>query len=154
MMTQTVADSVVVFTLGDLRFALNLAAVERVISAVEITPLPEAPRGVSGVINLQGKIVPVFDLRQRFGLPSREVRLSDHLIIAHTQWRMVALIVDTVGGVVPQNEVNVTPAADILPDLECVTGVMKLDGNLVLVQDLERFLSIEDHEALQLALNL
>ena len=153
-MTQTVADSVVVFTLGDLRFALNLAAVERVISAVEITPLPEAPRGVSGVINLQGKIVPVFDLRQRFGLPSREVRLSDHLIIAHTQWRMVALIVDTVGGVVPQNEVNVTPAADILPDLECVTGVMKLDGNLVLVQDLERFLSIEDHEALQLALNL
>jgi purine-binding chemotaxis protein CheW len=153
-MTQAVADAVVVFTLGDLRFALNIGAVERVISAVEISPLPEAPRGVSGVFNYKGKIVPVFDLRQRFGLPERAVRLSDHLIIAHTHWRVVALMVDAVSGVVAQSEVQLTPALEILPDLECVSGVMKLDGNLVMVHDLERFLSIEDHEALQLALNL
>lgn len=154
IMTQSVAQSVVVFTLEELWFALSLAAVERVIGAVEVVPLPEAPLGVSGVINLQGKIVPVFDLRQRFGLPSRGIKLSDHLIIAHTQWRIVALIVDAVAGVVPRNEVQLTPASEILPDLECVSGVIKLDGNLIFVHDLEKFLSIEDHEALQLALNL
>lgn len=149
-----VTASVVVFMLSDLRFALSLAAVEQVVSMVEIMPLPEAPRGVRGVINLKGKIVPVFDLRQRLGLAPREVRLDDQLIIAHTHWRMVALIVDTVIGVVPQNEGQLTLAAEILPDLECVAGVMKLDGDLVLLHNLERFLSIEDHAALQLALNL
>ncbi|HYR59428.1 MAG TPA: chemotaxis protein CheW, partial [Chthoniobacteraceae bacterium] len=97
----------------------------------------------------------VFDLWARFGQPAREVRASDHLIVAHTHWRTVALLVDAVVGVVERREAQVTPAAEILPDLECISGVMKLnDGGLVLVHDIERFLSIADHAALQLALNL
>jgi purine-binding chemotaxis protein CheW len=153
-MTSASSDSLVVFRIGEQEFAVGVAAVERVVRAVEVAPLPEAPRGVRGVINLQGRIVPVFDLWARFGNPGRELRASDHLIIAHTHWRAVALLVDSVLGVVPRCEVKVTPAAEILPDLECISGVMKLDGGLVLVHDLERFLSIEDHTALQLALNL
>lgn len=153
-LTQTASDAWVVFKLDEMEFAVGLAAVERVVQAVEIVPLPEAPRGVRGVINLRGKVVPVFDLWERFGLASRDLRSSDHLVICHTHWRTVALLVVSVTGVVSRNEAQITPASAILPDLECVTGVMKLNGNMVLLHDLERFLSIEDHEALQLVLNL
>lgn len=153
-MKSALSDSLVVFRLGEQEFAVPVAAIERVVRAVEIAPLPEAPRGVRGVINLQGRIVPVFDLWARFGLPARGVHAGDHLIVAHTHWRMVALLVDAVVGVVPRREAQITPAAEILPDLESFTGVMKLNGGLVLVHDLERFLSIEDHAALQLALKL
>ncbi len=148
------ADAWVVFKLSDLEFAVGLAAVERVVRAVEIMPLPEAPRGVCGVINYQGRIVPVFDLWARFGQTSRDIRATDHLVIAHTHRRTIALLVDSVAGVVSLAEVQITLASEILPNLESVTGVMKLDGNMVLVHDLERFLSIEDHEALQMMLNL
>lgn len=153
-MTQNEFDAWVVFKVDELDFAVSLAAVERIERAVEITTLPEAPRGVRGVINYKGKIVPVFDLHMRFGLPSKEICTTDHLIIAHTQWRTVALLVDTVSGVVSRAEAQITPAAEILPDLDSITGVMKLDGDMVQVHDLERFLSIEDHTALQLLLNL
>ncbi|MFN0079013.1 MAG: chemotaxis protein CheW [Prosthecobacter sp.] len=150
---QNGADAWVVFNLDEQEFAVALAVVERVVRAVEVTPIPEAPHGVRGVINFQGRIVPVFDLWTRFGLPTREVRTTDHLVIAHTYWRTVALLVNSVTSVVSRGEVQITPTAGILPQLDMVTGVMKRDGSLVLVHDLERFLSIEDHAALQLMLN-
>lgn len=153
-MANVSSSSLVVFRIGEQEFAVGVAAIERVVRAVEIAPLPEAPRGVRGVINLQGRVVPVFDLWARFGQPAREVRASDHLMIAHTLWRTVALLVDAVVGVVPRRDAEITSAAEILPDLECISGVMKLEGGLVLVHDVERFLSIEDHNALQMALNL
>ena len=152
-MATVLSDSLVVFQLGGQEFAMGVAAVERVVRAVEIAPLPGALRGVRGVINLQGRIVPVFDLWSRFGQSARDVRASDHLIVTHTQWRTVALLVDSVAGVVSRGEDQVTPAEKILPDLESISGVMKLDGGLVFIHDVERFLSIEDHAALELALH-
>ena len=152
-MTSVSSDSLVIFLIGEQRFAIGVAAVEQVVRAAEISPLPEAPRGVRGVINLQGRIVPVFDLWSRFGQPDRAVRASDHLIVAHTHWRTVALLVDAVVGVVPRRDAEITSAAEILPDLECISGVMKLEGGLVFIHDVERFLSIEDHAALELALH-
>ncbi len=146
--TQVVADACVVFKLDELEFAVALAVVERIVQAVEITPLPEAPHGVRGMIDLQGRVVPVFDLRARLGLPPREPRVTDLLVICHTHWRTVALLVDAAAGVVSRSEAQITPVADILPEMESVTGVMMLDGNMVLVHDLERFLAIEDHAAL------
>jgi purine-binding chemotaxis protein CheW len=153
-MTTVFQDSLVIFQLGELQIALGVSNVERVVRAVEIAPVPDAPRGVRGVINLQGKIVPVFDLWSRLGQDSREVRTSDHLIIARTHWRTVALLVESIVGVLDRAEAPMTPAAEILPDIESISGVVVLAESLVLVHDIERFLSIEDHEKLQLALNL
>ena len=151
---QAAPDAWVVFNLGGIEFAVALSAVVRVVQAVEITALPDAPRGVRGVINIEGRIVPVFDLWSRFGQSSRKVRATDHLVIARTRWRMIALLVDSVSSVVGKDEVQITEAADILPDLHGVTGVMKREGKMVLAHDLEQFLSMEDHEALQMMLNL
>jgi purine-binding chemotaxis protein CheW len=153
-MTTVPTDALVVFQVGEQQVAMSVAAVERVVQAVEIAPLPDAPRGVRGVINLQGRIVPVFELWSRLGLPSREVRSSDHLVVSRTHWRTVALLVDSVVDVVRRSDAPVTPSAEILRDIELISGVMKLGDSLALVHDIERFLSIEDHGKLQLALNL
>lgn len=152
-MTQPVSDSVVLLAVEELNIALNLEAVERVIRAVEIAPLPAAPRGVLGVINLQGRIIPVFDLRARFGLPARDVRAGDYFVIARMRSRVVALLVDAVVGVVPAGHVQIIPSSEILPEMECISGVIKLGSGLVFLHDLEKFLSIADFEALQLALS-
>jgi len=143
----------VAFDLDKQRFALHLSVVERVVPVAEMTPLPDAPEVVRGVINIQGRVLPVFDVRRRLGLPSRPVRLSDHMILARTARRSVALWVDGVRGVVepggePGSAENITPAEGVLPGLETIEGVVKLEDGLVLIHDLARFLSLEEERAL------
>lgn len=144
--------SLVVFTLEDRHYALRLAAVERVIRIVEITPLPQAPEIVIGVVNVQGEIIPVVNVRQRFGLPQREISLSDQLIIAHISQRKVGLIADAVMDVIEYSEQDIAAAESILPDMEHVDGILKLPDGLVLIHDLDKFLSLEEEASLEQAL--
>ncbi len=138
----------VVFTLDEQRYALHLSVVERVVRAVEITPLPSAPDTVMGAINVEGRIVPVFSLRKRFGLPEPEIGLNDHLIIARTRWRTVALFADCVSEIVEIPADEVIEPSQILPELEHIEGVAKLPNHMVLIHNLERFLSIEERNLL------
>ena len=134
----------VVFTLDDRRYGLRLAAVERIVRMVDITPLPHAPEIVSGVVNVQGRVVPVVNVRRRFRLPEREAALSDQLIIARTIRRSVALVADSVTGVLEYPEEETVPADAIVPGLEYVAGVVKLSDGMVLIHDLDRFLSLDE----------
>lgn len=81
-------NQLVVFTLDEQRYALHLAAVERIVRVVEVTPLPKSPEIVLGVVNVQGRIIPVVNIRKRFRLPEREIALSNQLIIASRSRRM------------------------------------------------------------------
>jgi purine-binding chemotaxis protein CheW len=134
------------------RYALQLGAVERVVRMVEVTPLPKAPQIVLGVINAQGRIIPVVDIRRRFRLPERDIRLSDHLLIARTARRTVALALDAVTGIVDRSAQAVITAEEILPGLEYVEGVMKLGDGLILIHDLDTLLSLEEEQTLAAAL--
>jgi purine-binding chemotaxis protein CheW len=142
-----------VFSLDDQRYGLHLAAVERAVRIVEIISLPAAPDIVLGVINAQGRIIPVVDIRKRFCLPPRDMSLSAHLIVARTSRRPVALLVDGVNGVAECSDAEMVPAAQILPGLAYVVGVAKLDDDTILIHDLDTFLSLEDEGALDTALN-
>jgi purine-binding chemotaxis protein CheW len=146
------AHQLVVFTMDEQRYALQLAAVERVVRMVEVTPLPKAPQIVLGVINAQGRIIPVVDIRRRFRLPERDIRLSDHLLIARTARRTVALALDAVTGIVERSAQAVMTAEEILPGLEYVEGVMKLGDGLILIHDLDTLLSLEEEQTLAAAL--
>jgi purine-binding chemotaxis protein CheW len=137
-----------VFVLDEQQCALHLNAVERVVRMVEITPLPKSPEIVLGMINVQGRVVPVLNMRKRFRLAEREASLNDHLIIAHTSNRDVALTADAVTGVIERSEHEVVLAQEILPRMEYVEGVVKLEGCLILIHDLDRFLSIEEESKL------
>jgi purine-binding chemotaxis protein CheW len=141
------------FLLDDQRYALHLGVVERVIPAVEITPLPNAPEIVLGLINIRGEIIPILNIRRRFKLPERETGLNDHFIIANTSKRTVALPVESAGRVLLASDMEITEAMDILPGLEYVEGVVRLKEGLLLIHDLERFLSLEEETILDEALS-
>lgn len=142
----------VTFLLGDQHYGLALRAVERVVRLVEVTPLPRAPEIVSGVINVQGQIVPVVNVRKRFRLPEREARLSDQLVIARTSRRLVALLTDGVTGVLERAEREIVAAEAIAPGLEYISGVVKLSDGMVLIHDLDRFLALDEERAIEEAM--
>ena len=141
-------EQLVVFSLDAQRYALRLSAVERVVRAVAVTPLPAAPEIVQGMINIEGQIVPVFNIRRRFRLPEKEMSLNDHLIIARTVRRKVALLADSVSGLVEVPSAMVVDASKILPQIEYVEGVAKLEDGMALIHDLDGFLSLEEDRAL------
>ncbi|HWB61264.1 MAG TPA: chemotaxis protein CheW [Chthoniobacteraceae bacterium] len=142
----------VVFQLDEWRYALRLEDVARVVMAAEITPLPRAPAVIAGVINVQGNVVPVMNIRMRFGLPPRETGPGDHLILAKTPKRSVALVVDAVTGMVTRPVSAITAPGQILPSVPYVEGVVKLEDGLVFIHNLETFLSIEEETALEEAM--
>jgi purine-binding chemotaxis protein CheW len=145
-MNADASQNVLVFAIETQRFALPLAAVERVIRAVEVTPVPGAPDVILGVINLQGRILPVINTRKRLGLAERELRLDDHLIVAHTAARAVALVVDEVCDVSSLPHGSVVATENIAPGTQFIRGVARLDDSLVLIKDLEQFLSPEEEK--------
>jgi purine-binding chemotaxis protein CheW len=142
------AYQLVVFALDQQRYALHLSAVERIVQVVEVTPLPKASGIVLGVVNVQGRIIPALNIRKRFRLPDRDVNLSDRLIVATTSRRTVALVVDSVSGVVERPASEVVAAAKVLSNMEYVEGVAKLENGMVFIHDLDRFLSLEEESAL------
>lgn len=143
---------IVCFNLAERRFALLLSAVERIYPLAEITPLPKAPEIILGLINVHGKIVPVVNVRRRFGMPEGETALSEKLIVARTATRPVALVADDVQGVLAIGQSEIVVPRDILPETEYVAGVVKLAGGMILIHDLDTFLSLEEETRLDEAL--
>lgn len=144
---------VVGLTLAGQCYALYLAQVERVIRAVEVVLLPGAPAIIAGVINVQGQVMPVVNIRRRFRLPEREMALSDHMIVARTARRTIALLVDGATGVIELSQSQVVRSPLILPDMEYVDGVVKLEDGLILIHDLNTFLALDEESALDHALS-
>ncbi len=141
-----------VFSLEDQKYALSLSRVEKVIRSVEITALPKAPEIVSGVIDMQGRIVPVFNVRKRFRLPEKEIGPEDHMIVAKAFSRMVSFWVDRVEGIIEWPPDRIIPKRDIHPEMEYVEGVIKLENGMVFIHDLDRFLSPQEKTELDSAL--
>jgi len=140
----------VAFALDTRRFALPLDAVERVVHAAEVTPLPQAPAAVLGALDVAGDILPVFDLRARLGLPARPLDPAQQFIIARSVRRRLVLVVDTAQGLIEEPEIrSVAPTPATSPQIR---GVISLADGLVLIQDLERFLDEEEQVALDAAL--
>ena len=142
----------VAFTLDEGHYALDLSAVERIIQTVEVTLLPEAPDIVLGVINIHGKIIPVVNIRRRFHLPEKDIEPTNRLIIAHTLKRTVALVVDVVLGVIETPEDKVIKADTVLPGMDYVQGVVKMEDGMILIHDLNKFLSLEEEKTLDTAI--
>jgi len=151
---KTETSKIVLFRLEEPRYALYLSAVERVIQSVEITPLPKAPEIVPGVINMQGEIVPVIDIRKLFHLPTREINIEDQFIIARTSKRLMVLAVDSVEGVYEIANYKVADAKETFPFADYLSGVTVVANNIILINNLEKFLSLNEQHALDKALKV
>ncbi|MEO6786989.1 MAG: chemotaxis protein CheW [Chthoniobacteraceae bacterium] len=144
--------TLILFELDGFHFALDAMKVERVVRAVEITPLPDLPPGVRGIVCVAGAAIPVLDLRVRLGLPVRDVRSTFHFIVTRCAGRLAALVVDFVADVVPAAKAAIIPAAAVLPGLATVEGWVKINGELIMIHDLEKFLSIDEMLSLEKAM--
>lgn len=133
-------------------YALHFEAVERVLRMVEVTPLPGAPAAVEGVINIQGEVVPVVSIRRRLGLARRGVTLTDSLLVARARSRRLAIIAESVLGVLERPADAVVNVGDLAQDIHYIEGVLKTSDGLVLIHDLDRFFSPEEEQSLDLAL--
>ena len=130
-----------------------MAAVDRIVRAVHVTALPLRPDIVLGAIDVEGRVLPVFNIRRRFRLPERTVDPSDHFLIARAAQRTVVLVIDAAQGVFERPVTAMIHAASIAPDLEHLEGVIQFEDGLVLIHDLEHFLSPAETQQLDEAMN-
>lgn len=151
-MNAAIAGQLVVFRLEAERFALPLEQVERATRAVAITHLPQAPAVIAGVVDIRGAVIPVIDMRRRLQLPARAAALNDQLLIARTAKRRYAALVDAVLDVIAYTPADYVETAAVIPGLEYLQGIIRLPDGIVLIHDLEQFLSLEEDRALDEAL--
>lgn len=137
-----------IFILEKERYALSLSSVERIFHAVNITHLPDGPHILKGIIKMKGLIVPVLNIRKRLNLPDKELELSDTMIIARTKKLIVALLVDEVTGLMEIEEKDMDKKDNILPGLKYIEGVIKSSSDIIIVYNLDEFLSLEEKEKL------
>lgn len=144
--------ALLVFRLEGQRCGLPVEAVERVLPMAAVTPLPQGPAVALGLLNLHGELLPVLDLRRRFGLPPADYGPGARLLVSWAGARRVLLPVDEVEEVVEIRREAVIPPEAILPGAGRLAGVVALPDGLLLIHDLEGFLSLEEERALGLAL--
>ncbi len=142
----------VLLTVDAQTYALHLEAVDRILRMVEITPLPGAPEVVEGVINIQGEVVPIVSIRGRLGLAHRAVGVSDSLVVVRARARRLAIIAESILGVVERPVDAVVSSNDIARGIQHIEGVLKTSDGLVLIHDLDQFFSPEEEQSLDLAL--
>ena len=139
---------ILIFELGSTRFGLPSAAVRELHRAVALVALPKAPPIVEGIINVRGCIVPVLDIRARFGLTARALSHTDHFILALAGERLVALRVDRALDVVRVEPQQLERPEAGWKDVAYVAGVAKLHDGLVLIHDLATFLDAAERQTL------
>ncbi len=117
---------------------------------MEITKVPRAPVFVEGVINLRGKVIPIIDLRSKFGLEIREHDQNTRIIVIEISDMIVGFVVDSVSEVlrIPANTVEPPPPVVSGLESEYISGVGKLEDRLLILLDLNRLLSGEEQELL------
>lgn len=144
---------VVSFRVADVRGGVDATAVREIARMVDVTPLPGAPAPVEGVIVVRGALVPVLDLRARLALPPRAAAPTDYLVVVAAAAATVALRVDDVDDVRDVPDDAIERAHGMVAAAATVAGVARLDDGLLVVHDVDAFLSQAEADAIARALH-
>lgn len=141
----------VIFIVAKEYYGLDIAVVKEVITLRPITAVPRAPAFVEGVTNLRGKVLPVIDLRKRFGLPTGEVTRHSRIVVVEINDTMVGMLVDAVSKVLTVPEGAIEPPSPLVTTVDSafITGIAKVDDLLIILLDVEKVLSPEEKAQLQ-----
>lgn len=147
-------NQMVVFIINERRYGLTVSMIECVIPVVHITPVPNLPEMFLGIINLHGRIIAVFNLRQCLELPEKELILSDKLIVANTRSHSIAFLADKITDLIEYDDTQLETMDGVFSGVECVRSVVKMpDGMIFLLQDIDCFLNSGDASILQKVLH-
>ena len=143
----------VVFQLGAELYGCEISRVHEIIRLQSVTKVPRAPAFVEGVINLRGKVIPVVDLRRRFGLPTADHTRASRIVVVEIGDQVVGIVVDGVSEVLRVNSAIVEPPSPVVAgiDSEYLHGIAKLADRLVILLDLDRILAREERRELEVA---
>lgn len=136
----------VTFRLEKEKYGVNVMQVQEVLRITEIAPVPGAPSYVLGIINLRGNVVTVVDTRKRFGLPTKDADDSSRIVIIEVNGNVIGMLVDSVAEVVDlkKSEIETAPNVGTDETSKYIQGVASREGELLIVVDLNRFLSDEE----------
>ncbi|MDR2819661.1 MAG: chemotaxis protein CheW [Desulfovibrio sp.] len=136
----------VTFSIGEEEFGVNILKVQEIIRTMEITKVPRAPDFVEGVINLRGKVIPIIDLRRRFGLTPKAHDKNTRIIVIEINNIIVGFVVDAVSEVlrIPASTVEPPPPVVAGVESDYISGVGKLQDRLLIMLDLDNLLSSDD----------
>jgi purine-binding chemotaxis protein CheW len=147
---------VVGFRIGNETFGVRIASVREIVRVPEITAVPSAPDTVEGVINLRGKIIPVMDLRKRFGHVDIQPDKKNRILVVELQQKLVGLIVNAASEVlkIPPSEIEAPGSVFAEGESSYVTGVGKLKGRLIILLDVSKLLHQQEVKKLEEAADL
>lgn len=138
------------FDLDDEVYGLNILKVKEIIGIMDITPVPQAPSYVKGVLNLRGKIIPVIDLRLKFGFQERAYDERTCVIVVElgnaAGKLLIGIIVDSVSEVtnIPETDIESTPELGAQQSTEYIEGMAKLKGKVVILLNIAQVLSFAE----------
>lgn len=141
------------FNLGDEEFGVDILKVQEINRMVAITRVPNTPAYVEGVINLRGKVIPIIDLRMRFGLDRKQEDKNTRIIVVEISGKIVGFVVDSVSEVlrIPKSVTEPPPPIVAGIEAEYITAVGKLEDRLLILLDLDKILSTEETAQLHAA---
>ncbi len=139
-------NQLVVFALGNEHYGVDITAVEGIIKMQSITVVPRAPHFVEGVTNLRGKILPVIDLRKRFGLAASETTDDTRIVVVEMGGSTVGIVVDGVSEVLRIEPEAIEPPSPLMMtvDSSFIRGIAKVEERLVILLDLARVLTPDE----------
>jgi len=140
----------VTFKLENEVYGINVMQVQEVLRYTEIAPVPGAPNYVIGIINLRGNVVTVIDTRVRFGLMPSEVSENSRIVIIEAEKQVIGILVDGVAEVVylRSSEIDMAPNVGTDESAKFIQGVSNREGELLILVDLNKFLSDEEWDEL------
>jgi purine-binding chemotaxis protein CheW len=131
------------FNIGDEEFGVDILQVQEINRMLDVTRVPNAPEYVDGVINLRGKVIPIVNLRRRFGMPRKERDKHTRIVVVELSGQVVGFVVDAVSEVLRISRAVTEPPPSIVGGVreEYITGVGKLEDRLLILLDLEKVLT-------------
>src|SRR5882672_12335770 len=133
---------IVGFQVGRETYGVPIASLHEIVRVPEITAVPDAPEYMEGVINLRGKIVSVLDLRKRFGKTAGPLQRRSRILVVEHKGRLAGMIVDEASEVlkIPASDIEPAPGMMLEGGLDCVTGLGKYKGRLIILLDVGKVL--------------
>ncbi|MDB4885285.1 MAG: cheW [Gemmatimonadetes bacterium] len=153
MSTRNEADKLVTFRLGDDHFAADIHSVERVLRYAAPTSVPDMPAYIEGVMDYQGRVVPVVNLRRRFEMADSEIRTETRTLVLNVDGEWIGIVVDAVTEVAAFDTKDLAPPPPLFRGLagEYLRGILRRGERLVIFLDVDKLLSSTDRIALQTA---
>ena len=142
---------VVSFRLGSEEYGVDIAQVQEINRMVSITHVPRAPKFMEGVINLRGQLIPIIDLRTRFGMPREDHTKNTRIVVTEIGTKRVGMVVDSVSEVLRLDTAQIEDAPEMISgvDTEYIRGVGKIDDRLIILLDLAKIISAGEKRELE-----